>query len=369
MEIIVGAMVIAAIISSAIHNAKLDHAYAKQGMVSPRLEARYGGAAAARAKVAQYGFFDFLRDAWRDGWSRRTDALIAARNARDAKGRPVSWRDRFRAARTTIATAPAVAAAAPAPGRTTPTDPGPDPDPAPATPPADPPDPAAPTSPADPAPPGDPGPPQPGPPVTNDPAAPAAGQSTPVPEGPTDPVPPDGTADTNTAPGGTPVTNPNGGEVSNFETALAELDARIKAHADQIEAADQALAALAEAKAAIETLQDSYEPSAESAANAADSKDAMNLDSTTMGHAGAAVDALPVGAVNNLYEQIEETEQLTQERHNQAQVALEAAQAEREHLIATYADAHDTVASNLGGNSEFLDSSAAPAPQPVGASQ
>lgn len=376
MELLLGAMVIAWIAMNAIHNAKLDHAYAKQGMVSPRLEAKYGSADTARAKVARYGFFDHLRDAWRDGWARRTDALIAARNARAAGG------SRFRAAHSTVVatptSTPTPAAAAAAAGPSQPLA-------------------AAPATAAAPAagPPADPGPANPAPPADHATAGPAANPANPAtpaapaqaaaassaqdgtptappPQGPTDPAPTNGPADTT---GGTTNMSTPTGEVANFETALVELDARIAAHADQIQSADAALIAIAEAKASVEALQTSYEPTAESAANAMDSKDAMHLDGTTMGHAGTAVDSMPVGAVNNLYEQMEQVEQLTQERRDQAQVALEAAQAEREHLIATYADAHDTVASNLGGDSQFLDSSgetapapAAADPEPVGAS-
>lgn len=369
--VIILILLLAWAITNAISNARLDHAYARQGMVSPRLEARYG-AAAARARVAKYGIFDHLRDNWRDAWARRTEAVIAARNARAAGGGRVRFRDRARAARNAVdapqeqvtpspaTTAPATTNPHPAPDQ-----PGADPAPPPSDPPADPAGDAQPAArpgePVDPDVDPAPTPGQPSGRVTF--TATAAGDPQPDPD--VNPAPTPGAGDS-TTPGGT-VT----GEVVNYETALADIDARIDAVRDQIDAADAALASLASAKADIETLQTTYEPTAEAAATAMDSKAALNLDGTTMGHASAGVDAMPVGAVNNLYEAIEAIEAATEERRNQAVAALAALEAEREHLIATYSDANATVAGNLGGDSRFLDGAggapSSPAPQPAAA--
>ena len=331
MGVFLAIMLVVWLLSKAVHNAKLDHTYAKQGMVSPRLEAKHGSKDAANAKVAKYGFFDHLRDNWRDSWSRRTDAMIAARDARAAGG---GFRDRMRAAREVVDASPTTATTTAAADR--PTVPNPRPQPAETNPPAAAP---APANPADAA-----------PSIRfNDVPPPADQPATP------DPVPDLGTDSTTT--GGTPDMTTATGEVVNFETAIADLDARIGEVRGQVDAADAALASIAEAKANVETLQTSYEPTAAASATALDSKGALNLDGTTMGHAGTAVDAMPVGAVNNLYEAMEQVEQATEERRDQAVAALAALEAEREHLIATYADAHSTVAGNLGGDSRFLDSS------------
>lgn len=332
------------LISKAVNDAKLDHTYARQGMVSPRLEAKYGGRDKAQARVAKYGFFDHLRDAWRDSWARRTDAMVAGRNARAANGRRLSLRERFRAARTVVDAPPA--------GRPLRVEPS--------------------SVPAQ----RQPGTPEPAvsPPAWDagtdpEPGAEPDRASEPGPFDLTpDPVPDPGPAASTTttpAPGGTTVTQSTG-EVVNFETALADLDARIAELQKQVDLADAALADITAAEASVEALQNSYEPTAQAAATAMDSKDSLGLDGTTMTHAATAVEAMPVGAVNNLYEATEAVKQATQERRDQAAVALEAAEAEREHLIATYADAHETVASNLGGNSEFLDSSGGNAGVAVG---
>jgi hypothetical protein len=359
MGLLLAILLIVWLVSKAVNDAKLDHTYARQGMVSPRLEAKYGSRDAAQARVAKYGIFDHLRDAWRDSWARRTDAMIAARNARAADGGRTTFRDRIRAARDVV-DAPPPPAAAPATTATA------DPPAVPAQRSADP-DPAPPTPgpPADPAPPADPTGPEPSIRFDPDPDEPVDTDPD-----PTNAAPAPGAADSTS--GGT-VTTPTG-EVVNFETALADLDARIPQVQAQIDAADAALASIAQAKASIETLQTNYEPTAAASANAMDSKAALNLDGTTMGHAGTAVDAMPVGAVNDLYEAMEQVEQETQVRRDQAVTALASLEAEREHLIATYADANDTVAGNLGGDSRFLDGaggtnggSANAASQPVAA--
>src|SRR5262249_5055283 len=86
MGLFLALVLFAWLIAKAVQDARLDYTYARQGIVSPRLHAKYGRADTAAARVAKYGFFDHLRDAWRDYWPRRTDALIAARNAPSATG-------------------------------------------------------------------------------------------------------------------------------------------------------------------------------------------------------------------------------------------------------------------------------------------
>jgi hypothetical protein len=91
------------LVGRAFNDARVDHTYAKQGLVSPRLEHKYGTREKAASMVAKYGFLDFLRDAWRDYWPRRTEALIAARNAKAADpGGRVRLRDRWAAARRAV---------------------------------------------------------------------------------------------------------------------------------------------------------------------------------------------------------------------------------------------------------------------------
>jgi hypothetical protein len=81
---VIWCFVLAWAIVRALQNGRVDYEYAKQGLVSPRLQAKY--AAQAQERVARYGLFDFVRDAYRDSMARRTDALVAARDAK-ATGR------------------------------------------------------------------------------------------------------------------------------------------------------------------------------------------------------------------------------------------------------------------------------------------
>lgn len=144
------------------------------------------------------------------------------------------------------------------------------------------------------------------------------------------------------------------GEVVNYETALAEYDNQIRQAQLHIDAAEAALAAQAEAKASVEAMQATY--GADAAAATLDSETALNLDGTTVAHSGDVVDSLPVGAVDTLYDATEAIEGHIQTRKAQAEAALASLEAKRAHLIATYGDAHATVAGNLGGDSRFLDS-------------
>lgn len=100
---LLGLLLIAYVLTRAVSDARVDHTYAKQGLVSPRLEAKYG--AGARERTKRYGFVDFLADAWSDHWQRRAAALEADREAYLANpGERVRLRDRLAAAQRVMAT-------------------------------------------------------------------------------------------------------------------------------------------------------------------------------------------------------------------------------------------------------------------------
>lgn len=157
------------------------------------------------------------------------------------------------------------------------------------------------------------------------------------------------------------------GEATNYELALATVDALIADAQHQVDAAEAAIAAVAQAKAAVDAMQQTYAAAAQAAATKLDQEGAASLDSTTMGHAGTTVDAMPVNAVDDLYAQMEVTEQMAVDRRDASGTALASLEAERQHLVATYADAHATVAQNLSGNAGFLDSGGGGATASAGA--
>lgn len=331
MEIFAAVILVTWLLSKTVSAAKLDHSYAKQGLVSPRLEAKYGSKDKAAAKVAKYGFFDHLRDAWRDYWPRRTDALIAARDARAADGGGrVRLRDRVIAGRKAVMNrlAPKVEET----GKPSVVEPKSQAVPSAVVPTIDF-EPAV-VSTATPTP---------------EPTKPTRPESSPAAVTP-EPTPP---APTN---GGNPRMSAPTGEAVNYETTQAELDAMITDMRGQVDAATAALADLAKAKASVDAMQQTYQTTAVAAQSKLDHEAALGLDSTTLGHAGTVVDALPVNAVDGLYEQIEQTELLVKERLEQAATALSSLEAEQAHLVATYGDAHATVAGELGGDARFLDS-------------
>jgi hypothetical protein len=309
------------LMSKVVTEARIDHAYARQGLVSPRLETKYGSRDKAAAMVAKYGPFDYLRDSWRDYWPRRTAAMVAARDARAADGTSrVRFRDRLAAGRDAVTRVvqPPPAAANPALEQ---------PQPQPVF---------------------DPDVPEP----DTDPAETEV-EATPDPKPKPEPTTPKPTAPSTN--GGSPMTSTSG-EVVNFETAIAVLDGMIADVRLQIDAARAALDKMADAKTAVDELQQTYQPTAEAAQTKLDHEAALNLDGTTLGYAGTTVDALPPNAVDGLYDQVELVEQMTNDRLVQGEVALAALEAQRAHVVATYGDAHATVAGNLGGDSRFLDS-------------
>ncbi len=88
-------LILAFLIVKAWNNGRIDHEYAKQGLVSPRLQAKYGDRAAA--ETSRYGLAAYVADAWSDGWQNRTDARRAARKAaatappKPGKAQPSRW--------------------------------------------------------------------------------------------------------------------------------------------------------------------------------------------------------------------------------------------------------------------------------------
>lgn len=331
-------------LKKAVGDSIVDNNYAKQGLVSPRMEAKYGADAAAR--VARYGFLDFLRDAWRDAWMRRTDALIAARDAKAANpGERVRFADRWAAARQVMskgwhrvvdpvepkpAAVPAQRepepAVEPAPevGTVRYTDagrelwdgtawvPAPEPTSAPAA----------------------------------EPVAPAADDTDPTYE-PKHYQEPNTEAPAMTAPTG---------EAVNYETTVAELEAQIREQRAHVDHCTTTLAHIASAKESVNNMQESYRTASAAAASTHEHLAANNLDSTTLGHTGTTADAMPAGVVDQMYDNLEAVEAVAQQRLADAEAALASTEAALDHVQRTYSDAHETVAGNLGGDSRFLDS-------------
>lgn len=94
---------IAWVVTKAITDGRIDHTYARQGLVSPRLQAKYGSDTAAREETAGYGLFGHIRAAWLDYWPRRTEALKAARDAKATNpGERVRLRDQLAAAKRVV---------------------------------------------------------------------------------------------------------------------------------------------------------------------------------------------------------------------------------------------------------------------------
>lgn len=359
---LLAACLVAFLIYKTYVEGRLDHTYAQQGLVSPRLQAKYGDG--AKAATSRYGLVDYLADAWSDNWANRTEirraAQQAAREAPAPTGRGTPrWRDRAAAfgqaavrfgRRLTepVETRPAPATSAD-PHRAT-DDPTPDTEVA--------------VRPA-------------GDDVPTHRVCPDCGKAmTEWPHGWVHPdgqltCPPDprtprpgrrGTTPPPTRPNptgrGKPVTAPTG-EAVNYETTIAELDKLIAELQKQVDSLTAALAKVEGAKNDIGDAQGGYRVAAAAAAGILDHLAALNLDATTLGHLGAIKDSLPASAVDTLLEMLEEVEQLLKERLAAAVTALEAAEAAKAHVVAQYSAAHETVAGNLGGDPRFVGSGAA----------
>jgi hypothetical protein len=421
--------------------AKAEHELAKKGIVPPRMEAKYGRAG-ARSKVDEYGFWDHFRDIMRDHWARRTDAVIAARDAKAANPKaPLRdrWRASWAAAKTRFAgvdlPAPDVRRSreGEAPADRTITDPGiasaavtdeavdgpsavvldADQTGTPTIASGDTPAEAGNPAKTDPTPAPAPTDQPSGSPSADTPAerSTVRPQSREREDGPDEPwvltqhdrerLRPelfgkcahrsrpgagfayeycdnpvsgdnaycwehDSTTDMDASPagleqagndstGGSPMTAPTG-EAVNYETTLNELQALAKEQQQHIDHCQEALKSISEAKAAINNMQESYRASSQAAASTSDHLGALNLDEVTLSNAGTTADAMPAGAVDAMYDHLEEMEAQAQQRLSDAEVALGATEANISHIQATYGDAHDTVASNLSGDASFLHS-------------
>lgn len=338
MELLIGAAIYALIIQRLWSAARTDHELAKQGIVSPRLQTKYGAAAAA--KTATYGFWDFLRDAMAERHEYRMKAMDAAQTVTPAATAPagakVSWRDRWAAARAAISKAGQVVANAPVVRAVVdPVDPKPsqpDPEP-PVTPPV-----------TD---------PEPGTVRFTDTGREQWDGAKWVPE----PEP-------TTAPTPAPISKENAvtaptGEAVNYETTLAELEALEKAQQLHLDATLAALRNVTDLKSNIEAIQQSYRAATGSAGNIAEHLAALHLDAETLGHVGTIVDAMPAGAIDSMYERIEEIEAVLRRQLANAEAALAATRAAIATLQAKYGDAHATVQGELGGDPTFLGNGAA----------
>ncbi len=350
-------MIVAYLIYKAYLDGRTDHEYAKQGLVSPRLQAKYGDGAAA--KTARYGLLDYLADAWSDNWRNRTEirrsaekAVATVKPSDPARPKP-SWRDRLAAAKqavmgfgkkliepveakprletpkpTTTVDPPAEPAASddfdrhrtcPDCGaRLTETNGGwwhPD-----------------------------------GPDCPNEPEPATKPSNQPATEPAAEPDP------TRIATKGKPMTTATG-EAVNYETTVAELEKLIEACRTWLDQVTAALKSCAEAKNHIEDAQGGYKTAASVAASILDHLAAMSLDTHTLGLIGAIKEALPASDVDVVLALLEEAEEKLKTMQANAQTALDAAQAALTHVVAEYGEEAAKVANNLGGDPTFLGSS------------
>lgn len=369
--------ILAYFITRAVYEGRVDQELARKGIVSPRLQAKYGDA--AKAKTARYGALDFVADAWSDLWRDRTQVRREAVAAVDEASRPAtapeaspsakpvrpSLRDRFRK----------VVAAAKKAGRRLVEPVEPRSATQPVSPPAvsDPPPAAANNRPDDdvrvcpdcgetlepvsggwihsggrPC------------PAHAQPAAP------PQPTLPKQPVPPPHDEAAPTPRRKKPMTTATG-EAVNYETTVAQLEALIAELRKWLEACIAALDCVEQAKNHITDMQQGYRDSAQIAAGILEHLAAMNLDATTLGLIGAIRDALPASAVDEMLAGLEECEERLKTSKENAATALAAAEAALQHVVAEYGEEAAKVASNLGGDPTFLGSGGgASAPVPAG---
>jgi hypothetical protein len=146
------------------------------------------------------------------------------------------------------------------------------------------------------------------------------------------------------------------GEAVNYETTISELEKLAGEQRGHVDACQAALKSINDAKSAINNMQESYRASAAAASSTSEHLAARNLDGVTLANAGTTADAMPAGAVDQMYDQLEAMEAEASSRLAEAEVALGATEANLTHIQATYGDAHATVAGNLSGDASFLDS-------------
>lgn len=365
-------LVIAFLITKTINDGKTDRELARQGIVSPRLQAKYG--AQAKEKTAQYGLVDFLADAWSDNWRNRTEARRAAEQAvatvkpSTPGAQKPSWRDRLAAVKGAVEKAgrklvqPVEPKPRPAPALVV------DPEPVVEHDPGDfdtrrtcptcgevltktngqwwhPDGPTCPTK------------------TTTKPLAdpPCDGCKRPFSEhvitdrGGDEPVPVCPTPEPVTTAKEKPVSAPTG-EAVNYETTVNELNKLIEACRIWLDKVTAALKSCEEAKGHIEDAQSGYRTAAGVAASILDHLAAMHLDATTLGLIGAIKESLPASDVDVVLALLEEAEAKLTEMRDNAATALGAAEAALAHVVAEYGEEANKVAANLGGDPTFLGS-------------
>lgn len=150
-------------------------------------------------------------------------------------------------------------------------------------------------------------------------------------------------------------------EVTNYQTARATLTDMIGHTEVQIDAANGALGHLADVKIHVDAFETALAGVPEAAASKLDHMSALNVDGTTLGHAGAQVENLPAGSVNTLYEAVEVIETAVADRAAKAADALAAEQAELANIDSLYGEAAATVEEKLAGDSRFVGSGGAAA--------
>lgn len=306
-----------------------------------------GGSRPAQRRVDKYGMWDHLADLWSDSWIRETDKTISKRDARaraKAAGEPQPpgwWRRRRDAAEDRLA-ARWEARRPPSPA-----EPG-----------------AAPTP--------RPEPERPRVRVQPRPAEPAAAANgTKPPDSTTKPDPAEAkppATPTTTSAGGTTMTGPTG-EVVNHETHIAELDATIAELRAGIDLCNAVEGTSTTLRGQVDDLQSKYGPVASAAQTRADHLQAMNVDATTTGHAAEGADALDPNAVTRYHDEAENIEAGARSLRDRLERALAAAEAERAEAIRRYADAQDTVNTDLGGNTSYLGGNSGGASGAPGAQQ
>jgi hypothetical protein len=400
--------ILAFMITKTLSDGKTDRELARKGIVSPRLQAKYGDG--AKAKTAQYGMVDFLADAWSDLWADRTQirraAKDAAAGAEPSPGKAkASWWQRIKAARGAVKRwsrkvvdpvgpkpkpePPTVAE--PAPGtvvddfdthrtcpdcgaRLTEVDDtwwhpdGPD-------------CPNRPTADDDTAEPGtDKGP------VTcwrcKKPYGSTATESRcdcrvcihhglytgpecphhqkPEPEFQPEPVAEE-----------TPVTAPTGDAVI-YETTVAELDAILAKQRDWLDAAIVAEAHAQAAKSAIDGIQQGYRDSAAATGSVNEHLQVLLPgDGETLAHVGTAGDAMPPNKVDQYFDHLELIEDEARAQKEAAEAAIAATEAALKRIQDEYGEDTAKVAERMNGNPEFLSSGggggSSPAPVSVAA--
>lgn len=309
-------LIVVAAVKRFVADPVIDGIYAARGQDSPRMAA-VRQQRAAEGRPARYGAGDYFRDLVADFWEDMRAGREAARATAATDGRRVSWRDRWRAARAAMGQARRrIANSAPARRLIDPVGAVPGPEPAIPEPKPAAPEPTAPVVPP--------------PPVgtirfTDNGREQWNGTNwVPFPEpGPESRQQPD--------PSSTPahqqeetVTAPTG-EAVNLETTLAQLDAIDEALQTMDGSVDVLDAQRAEVASASEMLQASLA--------------AKNLDSETLAGVSALLDYLDPDSVKQMIDKIAG--------------AKAAVAATRAHVLATYADAANTV-SSTGIDADYL---------------